>query len=265
MSGEVTRPSWVFLISSFLLIGVLVLIASYFATSTVLAFIGLGLTFWGGLFLFARPVKFVRSIILDSTAVSSYETIDRITESLDYAGRPIYVPPYPKEAYLPDYLKGLKEMVAYIPAQNVTTLPAIEEMARKQFLIKNPKGICVPAPGNGLVGLIEKEMRVELTHLDIDQLLNNLPTIITKDLELAREFEINKENDLIHIRMFDSVYQNLYSAELGLKSIHSMGCPLTSAVACALAKTTAKLITLVKNSVSPDLRVIEVWFKTLEV
>jgi len=249
----------------FLFSGALVLIASYLATSTVLAFIGLGLTFWGGLFLFARPVKFVKSIILDSTAISSYATIDRITEDLNYNGRPIYVPPYPKEAYLPDYLRGLKEMIVYIPSQDVVAIPAIEEMAKKQFLVKSPKGICIPAPGYGLVSLIEKELKHELAQVDTDQLFSSLPTIITRGLELAREFEISKENGLVHVKVLDSVYQGLYSAELGFKSVHSVGCPLTSAVACALAKTTTKLVTIVKDAVSPDLRSIEVWYKTLEV
>jgi hypothetical protein len=250
---------------AFLVIGALVLIASYLANSTVLAFIGLGLAFWGGLFLFARPVKFVKSIILDSTVISSYATIDRITEDLNYNGRPIYVPPYPKEAYLPDYLKGLKEMIVYIPSQDVVAIPAIEEMAKKHFLVRSPKGICIPAPGYGLVNLIEKELKHELTQVDADQLFNSLPTIITRGLELAREFEISRENDLIHTKVLDSVYQDLYSTELGFKSIHSIGCPLTSAVACALAKTTAKLVTIVKESVSPDLRSMEFWYKTLEV
>jgi hypothetical protein len=249
----------------FLFSGVVVLSASYLASSAALAFIGLGLVFWGGLFLFARPVKFVRSAILDSTAIPSYATIDRITTDLDFNGRPIYIPPYPKGAYLPDYLRGLKEMIAYLPAQDIEAIPTIEEMAKKQFLVKNPRGICIPAPGSGLVNLVEKELKNELTQVDTDRLFNNLPTIITKSLELAREFEINKENGLIHIKVLDSVYQNLYSAELGLKSIHSIGCPLTSLIACALAKTTAKLVTIVKDTVSPDLRSIEVWYRTLEV
>jgi hypothetical protein len=249
----------------FLFIGALVLIVSYFATSTVLAFIGLGLTFWGGLFLFARPVKFVKSIILDSTAISSYATIDRIAEDLNCHGRPIYVPPYPREAYLPDYLKGLKEMLVFVPAVDAVTIPPIEEMAKKQFLIKSPKGICVPAPGYGIVNLIEKELKGGLGQVDADRLFSSLPTIITTDLELAREFEISKENGLIHVKIIDSVYQGLYSPELDLKSIHSMGCPLTSAVACALAMTTTKLVTIVKDAVAPDLRSIEVWYKTLEV
>ena len=248
----------------FLFVGALVLSASYFISSTVLAFIGLGLTFWGGLFLFARPVRFVKSDIVVSTTISSYAAIDRITEDLDYTGRPIYVPPYPKGAYLPDHLKGLKEMIVYVPAQDVVAMPTIEEMARKRFLVKNPKGICIPAPGYGLASLIEKELKDELTQVDTDRLFSSLPTIITRGLELAREFEISKENDLVHIKALDSVYQNLYSPELGLKSIHSIGCPLTSAVACALAKTTTKLVTIVKDVVSPDLRSIETWYKTLE-
>jgi len=249
----------------FLFSGALVLIASYLITSSVLAFIGLGLTFWGGLFLFARPARFVKSIILDSTVISCYATIDRITEDLNYTGNPIYVPPYPKEAYLPNYLRGLKEMIVYIPAQDVVAVPAIEEMAKKQFLVKSPEGICIPAPGYGLVSLIEEELKRELAQVDTDQLLNSLPTIVTRELELAREFEIGKENGFVHIKVLDSVYQGLYSAELGFKSIHSLGCPLTSAVACALAKTTTKLVTIVKDAVSPDLRSIEVWYKTLEV
>jgi len=248
----------------FLVSGALVLTASYVTSSTVLAFIGLGLTFWGGLFLFARPVKFVKSTILDSTAISSYTTIDRITDDLGYKGKPVYVPPYPKEAYLPEYLKGLKEMTVYIPAEDTLTMPTIEEMAKKQFLLKNPKGICIAPPGYGLINLFEKELKAEFTQVDLERLYGSLPPIIVNNLELAKEFEINSENDLIHVKIVDSAYKELYSSEKGFRSIHSIGSPLISAIACALAKTTAKLVTIVKDTVSPDLKTIEVWYQTIE-
>jgi hypothetical protein len=247
-----------------LAIGALTLVGSVIQTSTILAFIGLGLTFWGALFLFARPVKFVRGTLLDSTAISSYTTIDRITEDLNYKGKPIYVPPYPKEAYLPEYLKGLKEMTVFIPAKDIVAMPTIEEMAKKQFLLKNPKGICIAPPGYGLVNLFEKELKTEFTQIDLDTLYSSLPTIIVKNLELATELEINPEKDLIHVKIIDSVYKDLYSKEQGFKSIHSIGCPLTSAIACALAKTTGKLVAIVKDTISPDSKTIEVWYQTLE-
>jgi len=247
-----------------LAIGALTLIGSVVSTVAILAFIGLGLTFWGVLFLFARPIKFVRGIVLDSTAISSYTTIDRIVEDLNYQGKPIYVPPYPKEAYLPEYLKGLKEMIVYIPSEHVVAVPTLEEMAKKQFLLKNPEGICIAPPGYGLVDLFEEELKSQFTHIDLDRLCSRLPTIIVNNLELATEFEINTENNFIHAKIVDSVYKDLYSSEKSFKSIHSIGCPLTSAVACALAKTTAKLVTIVKDAVSPDLQTIEVWYQTLE-
>jgi len=247
-----------------LAIGALTLVGSVIQTSTVLAFIGLGLTFWGALFLFARPVKFVRGTLLDSTAISSYTTIDRIIEDLSYKGKPIYVPPYPKEAYLPQYLKGLKEMTVFIPAKDIIAMPTIEEMAKKQFLLKNPKGICIAPPGYGLINLFEKELKTEFTQIDLDTLYNSLPTIIVKNLELATEIEINPEKDLIHVKIIDSVYKDLYSKEQDFKSIHPIGCPLTSAIACALAKTTGKLVAIVKDTISPDSKTIEVWYQTLE-
>ncbi len=247
-----------------LAIGALTLVGSVVNTSTVLAFIGLGLTFWGALLLFARPVKFVRGSLLDSTAISSYTTIDRIVQDLNYKGKPVYIPPYPKEAYLPEYLKGLKEMIVFIPAEDVVAMPTIEEMAKKQFLLKNPKGICIAPPGYGLVSLFERELKTEFTQINLDELYDALPTIIVNNLELAKEFEINPEKDLIHIKIIDSVYKDLYSREQGFKSIHSIGCPLTSAIACALAKTTGKLVAIVKDMISPDSKTIEVWYQTLE-
>jgi hypothetical protein len=222
------------------------------------------LAFWGGLFLFARPVKFVRSTILDSTTVSAYATIDRVTEDLNCRGKPIYVPPYPKKAYLPEYLKGLKEMVVFIPAKNTVAMPTIEEMAKKQFLLKNPKGICIAPPGYGLVNLFEKEVKTEFTQINFEQLYDTMSTVIVNNLELAKEFEINPENNFIHIKIVNSVYFDLYSNDQELKSVQSLGCPLTSAIACALAKTTGKLVTIVKDAVSPDLKTIEVWYQTLE-
>lgn len=246
-----------------LAIGALTFVGSVVTASTVLAFIGLGLTFWGALFLFARPIRFVRSSLLDSTAISSYTTIDRIIQDLNYKGKPIYVPPYPKEAYLPDHLKGLKEMIVFIPAEDIAAMPTIEEMARKQFLLKNPKGICIAPPGYGLVSLFERELKAEFTQINLDKLYNALPTIIVNNLELAKEFEINSEKDLIHVKIIGSVYGDLYTDEQGIKSIHSIGCPLTSAIACALAKTTGA-VTIVKDLISSESKTIEVWYQTLE-
>jgi len=250
--------------AALLIIGSLVLIGSVLASSATFAFIGLGLTFWGALFLFARPIKFVRSTLLDSTAITSYTTVDRMVQDLGYKAKSIYIPPYPKEAYLPEYLKGLKEMVVFIPAEDSATMPTLEEMAKKQFLLKSPKGICITPPGFGLSSVIEKELRAGFTQIRPERLYDLLPKVITSNLELAKSFEMKSENELTHVRITGSVYSSLYAREQGLRSIHFLGCPLTSAIACALAKATGKLVTITKDNVSYDLQTIDVWYQTLE-
>ena len=105
------RSRGVILSASFLVSGIIILIISMFnvkellmntplesfapsisGNSQVLAFIGLGLVFWGGLFLLIRPVSYVKSEILDTTTLSNYRTLDRILKNLHIYGEGFYIP-----------------------------------------------------------------------------------------------------------------------------------------------------------------------------
>ena len=247
----------------FLIPGILSLAFSIYTTSSVLAFIGLGLTFWGALFFFVRPIKYVQSTLLDSTAITSYSTIDRIIKDLNYKGKSFYIPPYPKDIYLPEYLKGLKNMIVFISADSDASMPSIEEMAKSRFLLENPKGISIAPPGLGLLTLFEKELKTDLTHLNLNELYDSLSNTILEHFQLAKEIEIKPEKDTIHLKIVDSTYKDLYSKEENLKSIHLLGCPIVSATACAIAKTTGKMVTIVKDEVSLDNQTIQVWLQIL--
>ena len=248
----------------FIVPGALSLIFSVLNNSQVLAFIGLGLTFWGALFFFIRPIGYVKSTLLDSTAISSYSTIDRIVKDLKYKGKSYYIPPYPKEVYLPEYLKGLKEMIVFISADSGAGMPSIEEMATSKFLLKTPKGICVAPPGLGLLTQFENELKADLTKLELSELCETVPQLILDNFQLAKEIEMKTEENQVHLKIVDSIYKNLYSREENLKSVHFLGCPLVSALACAIAKTTGKIVTLHQDRVSPDGQTIEVWYHFLE-
>jgi len=248
----------------FIIPGALSLIFSIFQNSQVLAFIGLSLTFWGALFFFVRPVKYVRSSLLDSAAISSYSTIDRIVQDLKYKGKSYHIPPYPKEVYLPEYLKGLKDIIVFISADSGAGMPSIEEMAKSRFLLENPKGICVAPPGLGLLTQFEKELRRDITKLELNELCESLPQLILENFQLAKEVEMKTEKNQVHLKIFDSIYKNLYSREKNLKSIHFLGSPLVSAIACAIAKTTGKIVKIHRDTISPDGQTIEVWYRFIE-
>ena len=244
--------------------GIAALIFSILKESQILAFIGLSLTFWGTLFFFIKPIKYVRGNLLDSAATSTYLTIDRIIKDLKFRGKSYYIPPYPKDIYLPKHLKGLKEMIVFISADTKPGMPSIEEIAKSRFLLENPNGICISPPGLGILEQIEKELGEDIIKIDLETLIEILPSVITESLHLAKEIEIKKEKKRIYARIEDPIYKNLYSKEQNLKSIHFLGCPLASAIACAIAKTTGKITTIQKNRVSPDAQTVEFWYSFVE-
>jgi hypothetical protein len=248
---------------AFTIPGVLALVFSVLENSNILAFIGLGLTFWGALFFFIKPVKYVHSSLLDSTATATYKTIDRILKDLKIKGKGYYIPPYPKNVYLPDYLKGLKDPVVFISA-DAGGMPSIEELAKSKFILENPNGVCVAPPGLGLLEQFERELKKDLTKLKLTDLSETLPPLIVESLGLAKEMEINIKNNYVYIKIFDSTYKNLYADEENLKSVHFLGCPLISAIACVLAKVSGKTVTIQGIKVSIDRQATEVWYHVME-
>jgi hypothetical protein len=247
-----------------LISGILSLIFSIYAASQSLALIGLGLTFWGALFIFLKPVNFVEGSLLYNAAFSAYLTIERIINEFNYKGKGYYVAPYPKDVYLPEYLKGLKDSVVFISAEKDSIMPAIEEVAKGKFISKNPQGALITPPGLGILTQIEEKSKLDFTKMDLNELCAVLPSFILQDLNLAKEMAIEPNGDQVHLKMFNSLYMNLYSSRNNLKSVDLLGCPIASAVACALAKTSGRTVTIQKHQVSPDGLAIEVWYRIVQ-
>jgi hypothetical protein len=82
------------LVSWFLLtLGLISIAFSINLESSVLAFIGLGLTFWGALTLYITTEKYVKEILLNSTLLPRLANMDKILTELGYHGKAVYLPP----------------------------------------------------------------------------------------------------------------------------------------------------------------------------
>jgi hypothetical protein len=205
----------------------------------------------------------VEGSLLNSAAVASYSTIDRIIKDLKYTGKGYYIPPYPKDVYLPEHLKGLKDAIVFVSAESNAVMPSIGEMAEGKFLVKNPKGMLVAPPGLGLLTQIEKKLNVDFTKIELSELCDVLPRFILDNF-LAKNIVMTLEGNQANLKIIDSLYKNLYSAENNLRSVSILGCPIVSAVACALAKASGKTVTIQKKKVSPDDSTIEVWYRIVQ-
>ena len=216
----------------------------------IAAFIGLGLTFWGALFALTRSGKYVESSLLDGTARSAYFTIDRMINDLQYKGQGYYIPAYPRDVSLPDYLKNLREPVVYI-SESFDGTPAVEELAQGKFLSAKTQGLFIASPGSGLVTQIEKQLRMDLSKVTLQELIEVFPRCLTEVFNLAKSADMAVKDNSVFFKASGIIYESLYRREVPLKSVSLLGCPVVSSVATALAKTTGKTVVIKEQVLSP--------------
>lgn len=253
-----------------LIFGIASSISSAFYNSQILAFIGISLTFWGALLLYIQPEEHVKKTVLEAATQAPLATLNKMMEEIDYEGEAIYLPP--------KYLKDPEASKIYIPKHKNQELPPPKLILKHehQLFLDNPRGILLNPPGAQMTTLFEKTLGTSFTRTDLQTLQQNLPKILIEDLEIAEDLEIQIENaqaleepknpfTAIHIKITNSICQDLHKQEKNLSYILSkIGCPLCSAIACALAKATGKPITIEKTQTSPDGKTLEVHYRILE-
>jgi hypothetical protein len=135
----------------------------------------------------------------------------------------------------------------YIPSKNDKALPKLEEISEEKLFSENPEGLFITPHGLALSKLFEKELGTSFTKTDINYIQNNLPKLLIEDLEIAEDVEIEAEET----RKLPKTHE-------------ALGCPLTSAIACALAKTTGKPITIEKEEQVEDGKTTKIQYRILE-
>jgi hypothetical protein len=243
---------------SFLIVGLVALVLSIAYSSVVLAFIGLGLTLWGGLFLFVKPAKYTKASLLGSTVRPSLIALDKILSGLSYEGQGVHLPP--------SRFEGLKRGVVFVPKRKETILLPAEGVAEETAFVENPEGICLPALGQDLLVLYEKELKKDLSGADLSYIKSHLPKLFTENLEMLEDLEIDENEGNVKLKMFGSIYNDLCNYLSNHTSVCArFGCPFSSSVACALAKATGKAVIIEKCKVVNEGKIVEIWYNLKSV
>jgi len=242
-----------------LCIGAALLAAAILYASQIPAFVGLGLIFWGFILTLIQTEEYVKETVMNATALSSLKTLNQILQELNYEGKAIFLPP--------KYLQDPEENKAYIPKLENWELPKPEQIYGQQesIFIKNPEGILISPPGSELTRLFEKTLETSFTRINLEYLRQNMPKLLIEDLEIAQNFELEEADGKIYARIENSIYRSLIKDLEKMSSIWGkIGCPLSSAIACALTKATGKPVTIEAQKISKDGRTIEIEYRLIE-
>lgn len=250
-------------------------LVSVYYSSTILALIGLGLAFWGGLLLYVRSQEYAPKALIEATVMPSLASLDQIVRTLEFKGEAVYLPP--------KYFDDPENAKIYISKHQNAELPSPEQVQKheNQLIIKNPQGILLTPPGEELAKLAEKALDTSFTRVDLEYLQHNLPKTFVEDLEIAENLQIDiiasrsrtkvsesvsvlsLRSEAVNVRITAPVYKEIAS-ENQRQTQSKIGDPICSSIACALAKATGKPIIIQKIQPTEDGKTIEATYRILE-
>jgi len=209
------------------------------------------------------PKKYMEVSLLGITSLPNYQTVDRIIGSFQRKPTAYHIPPSPKDASLPEHLQGFKDMAVFITSDSEEATPDIQELSEGRFIIDKPSGVVIIPPGGALLAAIEKRTNVDFAKLSLQELCETLPRFFLEVAGLADDIELAiTDQSSVKLKLTNSIYKNLYVQENRPKSISLLGCPLVSAITCAIAKTTGKPTIIEEQKTSPQGLRLQVSIKT---
>jgi hypothetical protein len=233
-----------------LLLGAVALASAAVYTASVLAFIGLGLTFWGALLLQVKPAQYLKAELLESTALSPILIAYRFLGELGYSGKGIYI------------AGEKRETVVFVPAEDGKEIPSSNQLQNNVFL-ESPKGVILTPPGRSLAYLLEEELGGKSTIRDLAG--DRLAQVLTEHLDIMKGFEMHVEAGRVVVRFEESVYADLCRDLKDSTSMWStMGCPISSALACLLTGATMRPVTFEGETLSEDGRIMEASYHIIQ-
>lgn len=208
---------------------------------SILAFVGLGLIFWGILFTYIRTEKYVKSTLFDLTSASQLTTLNHMIRQLDFQGGIFYLPPC--YSNVGDFQK------AFLPKMKNSIFPLPTQTKEGQTpLIELTSGLLLVPPGAKLATNFEHIIKTNFSNLELKDLQKIFSKLLINKLEIAKTVEVSIEPNKIHIILKNSMVKAPIS-EFDLKSAKysRFGSPLSSALACVLSKVTNKIVFIEKE------------------
>jgi hypothetical protein len=222
-----------------LIIGAIALTSSTILESSALALVGLGLIFWGLIFLYIRKDEYVKKEVFELSISSTMVSLNQMIPEAGYKGKAVYLPP--------KYFKSPQTQKIYISIQKSSDLPTPEQLQQNESKMSfgSSLGMLLTPPGLDLFNFFEKKLETNLITADLRYLIDNFPKLFVEKLEIAKNFEMMINGDNIQVKMKNSIFKSSSKDVSGQSSGSSiLFSPISSALAIAIVKVTSKPISI---------------------
>jgi hypothetical protein len=236
-------------------LGIVLMGVSAFYTSSFLAILSMAIIFWGVIFLYITPSKQISLKLLNSCTEAVQANTERLILELNITGTGVYLPP--------KNLKNIEASLIFIPETPETPLPTPEEINEK-LLTNRKTSALITAPGSALSHLFEEELGFSFTKTDLKQIKDKLPKLLVDGLELAENVEIQIQGKKVEVEITGSILDEICRQTDSYPRAHKqVGCILSSAIACALAKASGKPVIIQNEKPDQETRTTKIEYQLI--
>jgi hypothetical protein len=226
-------------------IGAGCLTISYLSSSVILTFIGLGLTLWGLLLFYISQPRSITRKVFDALSFSMMRSIDAIVEELYHGDGVVH--------FYHANSNGLPQGYIYFNYKPPGAVQNNIQLKSQEVSQNDLCGTSILSPSQGLLDLFEKELGVNLSHIDFDLLERKLPDILVEDLKLVDYFLIDANDDTFVIQFSGEAPVHLCRLINEKSKIgYLIGCPVCGMLALALSKSTGLPIKIKQTTSEGD-------------
>jgi hypothetical protein len=212
--------------------------------------IGLGLLLSGIVIGYVTSQEFIKKKILSLQLFSTYRFLENNLKEIGEFKQAIYLPK--------DLTKNSNNTL--ILKNKNEKKPKSKNSKQKNILLGSDK--LVP-PGNELSQLLEKKLNTNFENANLEFLAKKLPNIVTEDLEIATNFKIKNHQENIIAEFENSIFNSKEFNKKFSDIIKTFGCPLSSALAIAIATSTDKPTTIADYKTNTQNKTTTVIYKQM--
>jgi hypothetical protein len=232
-----------------LILGLICILFSALYVSSYLAILGVSLVFWGGILLYIKPFKQVPMAYVTTSTTTNMSNLERLLSALDFSKSAIYLPP--------KYLHDTDASLICIPKNENQYLPQPEE-TNVELLNSKRDGLFLTPPGYALSKFFEQKLGASFTTIDLQNIQKILSRLLIEDLSLGESIDVQIRDNEITIKLDGNVFSDDCRESQKYPKAHgSIGCLMSSSLACVLAKTVGKPIVIHREVQSENSTMIQ--------
>lgn len=134
---------------------------------------------------------------------------------------------------------GGNSVKIFFPKNRSNSLPNIDEATSNMVVLE--EGFILPPVGSALLQLYEEELG-DVRNFDLDYLKEWLPRVLVDGLKMIERAEITQNGDEIQVKLTASSFSELCRNKEVAQICRTVGCPVTSSIAEAIAKNTGRVV-----------------------